>query len=485
VARAERVDQALLENKLAGIRALQEQLHRLKFQKFDGMFPDEGPLRRELYPKALDFFKAGAEYKERCLMGGNRTGKTETGAYEATAHATGRYPKWWEGREFHLPTSGVACGKSGKVLRDTVQVKLVGFPAGPMGSGMIPADSLILDDCKRAGGTADLLDVIAVKHVNGGKSIINLKSYDQGREAFEGTGRDWVWEDEEADTAIHGENMARTMTTNGIVWNTYTPLKGQTALTMDLTNRSQGASPSVYLVRITWDDAAHITAAMMEAMESIYKPHEMKARRWGIPKMGSGAIYTMDWDEVSVPPRAIEPYWTRCYGLDFGWTHPTAALWLAHDRDNNVTYAYSEHRRAEARPGEHAIAIKARGEWIRGASETAGGNPENGKRMIDIYRGLGLHLVPAEKAVWPGIESIREALTTGRLKFFRTLHLLREEYEGYQTDEKGKIVKERDDLLDCLRYGWNAHKQIGRVQPPKRRPGSGVKAVKFSERKLF
>ena len=68
-----------------------------------------------------------------------------------------------------------------------------------------------------------------------------------------------MWEDEEADVPIHGENVARTMTTNGVVWNTYTPLKGQTDLTRDFEKRSKGDNPSVYLTRITWDDAPEAT----------------------------------------------------------------------------------------------------------------------------------------------------------------------------------------------------------------------------------
>ena len=46
-------------------------------------YPDQGPLRRELYPKHLAFFAAGAEHRERLMMAANRVGKTEgVGAYE-------------------------------------------------------------------------------------------------------------------------------------------------------------------------------------------------------------------------------------------------------------------------------------------------------------------------------------------------------------------------------------------------------------------
>jgi hypothetical protein len=40
------------------------------------VYPDDGPLRRELYPKHAEFFAAGAAHDERAFIGGNRTGKS-------------------------------------------------------------------------------------------------------------------------------------------------------------------------------------------------------------------------------------------------------------------------------------------------------------------------------------------------------------------------------------------------------------------------
>jgi hypothetical protein len=58
--------------------------------RIDSYYPDEGPLRRELYPKHLEFFRAGVEHRERCFLAANRVGKTEgVGGYELTCHLTG------------------------------------------------------------------------------------------------------------------------------------------------------------------------------------------------------------------------------------------------------------------------------------------------------------------------------------------------------------------------------------------------------------
>lgn len=102
------------------------------------------------------------------------------------------------------------------------------------------------------------------------------------------------------------------------------------------------------------------------------------------------------------------------------------------------------------------------------------------KRMIHIYRGLGLHLVAADKSVWAGIDVVKDGLVSGRLKFFNTLTMLREEYEGYHTGENGKIVKDYDDILDALRYSYGAMKSIAKTAPVKRRE-QPIQKVSFGD----
>ena len=75
-------------------RQMEAELERRTSEnRIDGYYPDEGPLRRELYPKHLEFFRAGIEHRERCFLAANRVGKTEgVGGYELTCHLTGEYP---------------------------------------------------------------------------------------------------------------------------------------------------------------------------------------------------------------------------------------------------------------------------------------------------------------------------------------------------------------------------------------------------------
>src|SRR5262249_40382920 len=62
--------------------------------------------------------------------------------------------------------------------------------------------------------------------ISGGVSTIGLKSYDRGREAFQGANLDWGWADEEAPLDVYSELLTRCNVGGGPVWTTFTPLLG-------------------------------------------------------------------------------------------------------------------------------------------------------------------------------------------------------------------------------------------------------------------
>jgi len=158
------------------------------------------------------------------MLAANRIGKTEgVGGYELTLHLTGQYPDWWPGRRFTKPVRAWAAGDSGPTVRDIIQQKLLG-PVGSWGTGLIPGDAL--ERVVRSAGTADAASILYVKHKTGGISPLVLKSYEQGFESFQGTEQDVIWLDEEPDLKIYTECLMRTMTNNGMVMLTFTPLKG-------------------------------------------------------------------------------------------------------------------------------------------------------------------------------------------------------------------------------------------------------------------
>ena len=151
---------------------------------------------------------------------------TFCGGAECAYHLTGRYPDWWDGKRFEAPTRGWAGSETLKVTRDGCQHMLVGDPKTPeqWGTGLIPLK--YLDRTIRQHGVADALDGLTVKHITGQTSSMSFKSYDAGREVWQAATLDWVWFDEEPPTDIYIEGLTRTNATGGIVWTTFTPIKG-------------------------------------------------------------------------------------------------------------------------------------------------------------------------------------------------------------------------------------------------------------------
>jgi len=195
--------------------------------KIEFFFPEKGQYRRELYQPHLEFFKAGAKYRTRILLAGNRCGKTIAGAYEVTLHLTGNYPEWWEGKRFASPVRAVAASDTGRTTREVVQQELLGKP-GAFGTGMVPFDAL--ERSTMRSGVTDAVDTCYVKHISGGYSTLIFKSYEQRRECFQGLSLEVAWMDEEMPSEIFDEVLTRTATTGGIVLLTYTPLQGLTEL---------------------------------------------------------------------------------------------------------------------------------------------------------------------------------------------------------------------------------------------------------------
>lgn len=221
------------------------------------------------------------------------------------------------------------------------------------------------------------------------------------------------------------------------------------------------------VVMAGWDDVPHLTAAERDRLLAATPPYLRDARSKGIPRIGAGAIYPVALEDIVVDDFAIPAHWPRGYGMDVGWK-ATAALWGAWDRDNDIVYCYREYKRGEAEPPVHVAAIKAAGADLIGAIDPAsrGRSQDDGKRLLDKYVDLGLHLTPAKNAVETGLFAVWERYTTGRLKIFRSLSATQGEIRLYRRDDKGRIVKENDHLMDSKRYLIATMADVMVWQPP-------------------
>lgn len=440
--------------------------------KIKQYFQDEGVTRRELYPKHLLFFEAGAVYKERLFMAANRVGKSESGAFETTLHLTGRYPEWWKGRRFDKPVQWWACGTTSETTRDIVQEKLCGSIVA-IGTGMIPGH-LITHHTRRPHGLPGAIEQIWVKHISGGTSTLGFKAYEQGRQSFEGTAKHGAWCDEEPPQDCYTEMLYRTMTTQGIVYTTFTPLQGMSDVVRGFIEpEREEAKAYKIMINAGWDDVPHLSESEKSSLLATTPPFQRDARSKGMPQLGAGAIYQMPESELIVTPFEIPRHWPRVFGMDTGGV--TAAVWLAIDRENSNVYLYDCYKRDHPEPIVHASAIKARGDWIPGVADAAAllMTAHDREQTIRLYRKMGLELTLPDKAVETGIQEVWELMSAGRFKVFSSVSQWWQEYRLYHRNEQGKIVKMNDHLMDATRYAVRSGLKKAKTPDGKKRPASG------------
>lgn len=440
----------------------------------------------EPYPKQQEFFTLGLIKRERLLIAGNQLGKSEAGAYEMALHLTGLYPVIWNGRRFDRPVRAWACGVSGVAVRDIQQSKLCGPPGvdEAFGTGMIPRECIL--DKSLARGVTDAYDTIQVRHITGGISTLSFKSYEQGREKFQGEPVDIVWGDEEPPMNVYSEMLTRTTATKGIVFITFTPLQGMSDVVIRYINEK---SPDRGFVTMTIYDAKHIKAEDIPGIIAGYPSHEREARSKGTPMLGSGRIFPYTDESIMEPSLThIPAHWFKLWAIDFGTDHPFAAVLMLWDKDNDVIHIHHTIRIADQLPLQHAAAMKPIGinvpvAWPQDGHERREHGGEL-KAYAKIYKSHGLRMLD-HHATFPdgsnsteaGIKEMAERMTTGRLKVASHLSDWLEEFRMYHRKD-GLIVKLRDDLMSATRVAVTAKRFAKLVQlgglAPKSRNNDGI-----------
>ena len=458
------------EEKELEILLAEEELEN-RFSRIDSYDP---------YPYQQKFHESGSEANQRLLMAANRIGKSYCGSMELSYHLTGIYPDWWEGRVYDRPIVAWAGGVSNETTRDIVQFELLGSPDDPdaFGSGTIPKNYIIKTE--RKPGVPNAKSVALIRHISGGNSSLHFKAYEMGVEKWQGRSVDCIWLDEEPSREIYSQAVTRTLDRKGMVYMTFTPEAGMTETVASfMNNLQQGQS----LTNATWDDASekvktkdgnngHLDELVMEQILSSYSPHEREMRRYGRPSIGSGLIFPVNEEKLMIDPISIEDHWPRIAAIDFGWDHPTALVWCAIDRDEDMFYVYDCYRMAKASPTVHSQAIRSRPNFIPiayphdGNRRDSMGNPG----LADQYRNLGCNMrldhftnPPAlgenkgGNSIEEGLMAMIQAMENEKFKVFSTLSDWFEEFRMYHR-KGGKVVPLRDDIMSATRYAFQSQR---------------------------
>ena len=308
----------------------------------------------------------------RALFWGNRVGKTEWGGQETTRYATANHP-------YKAVAPGVeiwvAC-PSYEVQEDTTQKKLLSY---------IAEDEIARIDYLRG----KIIKKLTLK--NG--TVIAFKSYDQGREKFQGTGKRLIWFDEEPPKDIWEECFVRVEAGQQLdVILTMTAVKGMTWVYDEIYLNT--SNPDLFISEAGWDDNPFLTEGQKEQMGRGLSKQALQVRREGKFVKRVGLVCA--WWDRSLHIRhydSLNPSWTWYEVLDGGFSDPAAWLLVGVDGDNNV-HVVSGFRKAQLRTER----IKElRDIKVSGLTITNGWTDNDDPRMQQELSDVGMHLQPVVK----------------------------------------------------------------------------------------
>jgi hypothetical protein len=199
-------------------------------------------------------------------------------------------------------------------------------------------------------------------------------------------------------------------------------------------------------------------------------------RSEGYPLMGSGLIYEVSEDYLTVEPFEIPDYWFVINGLDFGWTHPQGHVQLVWNRDADEYYLVNAWKASNKQPFEAWNRVRVWAEGVPTAWPADGLQTEKGSALQQksYYVDEGFELL-GDHAQWPdggngveaGLMELNNIMKSGRFKVFSNLHEWFEEFRQYHREEgengKSTIVKIKDDLLDATRYAYMMRRHAIRI----------------------
>jgi phage terminase large subunit-like protein len=468
---------------------LREQAARLEANRYRTVFAT-------LYGWQTEFIAATSQYSQCCLIAANRIGKTYTGTYVDAIHALGDYPDDWPGHRFdHAPL--IWClGYSGEKTRDLLQAPMVGQKNGDkFAGGLIPADRII--GYESMTGTPNAVRTLFIRHRSGEVARVQFWSYNQGQHALMGDDVDWFHIDEEPrDPAIFPQVLVRTASGDrgkggrGIL--TFTPENGRTELVIQFMDNPSRAQ---FCMQKGWDDAPHLNDQVKADLLSSFPSHQREMRTKGVPMLGHGRIYDIAEEDVVCQPFDIPPHFRVINGMDFGWDHPQAQVQLVIDQENEMFYVTRAWKKSRVSPNEAWGATKSWALGVPTAWPADGLQTEKGsaKQQKSYYVEAGFKLL-ANHATWPdgsngveaGLFEIRDLILKGKFKIFRGLRDLLDEFLQYHRDDRGHIVKVREDILDGMRYAYMMRRHavaFGDIGRPKPKPELPIPMVSpFSRR---
>ena len=457
------------DEQLAILDALDDKRRKENFVKYWTPQPQQIPHFRK-FTKDVKIFG---------VLGGNRSGKTEEGAFITIAWALGK--KFFEGepafewvKDLPIPEPPVniwVVGLDYGLLKNVIwQEKLRTGRGHPP---LLPRDPKVI--------TKVIDGEFQVYFANG--SILTGKSADAGREKFQGASIDLAWIDEECEADVFDEIYQRTADCAGKILLTLTPLVDiasgvRTPWVFDLYEEMNAGRTDIAFVKLSVLDNPYVPSEEKTKLVSKWGGHfEESARLYGDFIQRSGLVYN-DWKASvhMVDPVKIPRDWRRIVSIDPAATGTTAAVWCAVEPGNNNLHLYREYYESNRIVSDHAKSILlVNGSdpidmWLLDSKWASQRNNETHRTGLQLYRESGIPCRPSPVDEDYGLNASREYVaatlepspTHPKLFVHKTLKHFKFEVEHYSWDVfgkgerkgegKDKPRKKNDHLINAWQY---------------------------------
>jgi phage terminase large subunit-like protein len=431
-----------------------------------------------------DFSKFTSDIKIYALLGGNRSSKTERGAFLAVAWLFGKNffrdePSWRYVKDLPIPDHGVtvwAVGLDFGVIQNVIWKEKL--RNGHRHGGLLPKTPSPY--ITRVTDSQFQVDV----EVDGRKSTLICKSADSGAEKFQSASVDLVWIDEECDESVYNECFQRTVDCAGKIVITLTPLSDvssgvNTPWVYDLFQEWKSGRKDLCFISLDTLANPFIPDEEKVRLKEKWAGHpEERARLYGEFIRRAGLVYPQ-WNRSVhlVKPINLPRDWRRIASIDPAATGITACVWAAIHPNNDV-YIYRVYYEKDLIVSDHAknILVRNAGDpislWLLDPFWGCARNAETHKTGQDLYRQAGLPVRLAPRAEDYGVNTLAEYLSATTEKTSRHPKLFVfdndsckpfiSEIEGYTWDtirkgpnkglNKDKPRKGNDHAINATQY---------------------------------
>lgn len=400
--------------------------------------------------------------KGRALIGGNRAGKTVTGATEIIWWMTGKHP--------YRPTPRPPIRARGIATDFDHGFELV---MKPEIARWMPQSELIDGSWEKSFQKSTRILTLE----NG--STIEFLSSDQDLDKHAGTSRHIIWFDEEPPQEVFNENMARLIDTGGSWILTMTPIEGM-SWTYDDIYLAARTNPNFFVIEAGMDMNIYINTAEIDMYLAAMTEDEKQARRHGKFVQMGGLIYSkyIHPGKNIIDPilgeenwETIRTKWTHFLAMDHGFHNPTCFLFIAADSDGRLC-VYDEYYVSGEVVSYHAGQIKERcqllgisPDFVVGDPSIRNTDPLTGTSVQQEYAEHGLPVALGNNNVPGGINRVARMLDSDKLVICRNCERTIWELNRYRwakwsskrieasRNVKDEPAKKDDHAMDALRYG--------------------------------